>query len=64
LLGIKRRSLWNISDEANARLDALMQSLEEPDDDAFFDHVRRFIETARAIAKLANDLRETREASQ
>jgi hypothetical protein len=60
-LGIKRGSLLNLCSEASARLDGGMQALDYADDDAFFDHVRRFIETARAIGKLANDLRESRE---
>jgi hypothetical protein len=64
LLVIKRASLFNISAEASARLDEVMRSLEESDDESFFAHVKIFIENARAIGKLANDFRDTREARQ
>jgi hypothetical protein len=59
-LSIKRGSLWNLCSEASARLDGGVEALEDEDDDAFFNHVRRFIETARAIGKLAKDLRDSR----
>jgi hypothetical protein len=64
LLVIKRASLFNISAEASALLDEVMYSLEDSDDESFFEHVKIFIENARAIGKLANDFRETREARQ
>jgi hypothetical protein len=40
----------------------MMELLEESDDDEFFRRVNFFLNNARAIGKLANDLRETREA--
>ena len=64
LLGIKRGSLWTITDEASARLDEVKQSLEDSDDEAMLAHGKRFIENARAFAKLLRDFRDTRRASQ
>jgi hypothetical protein len=60
LLEIKRESLWNIGSLADAHIRLMLGSLEIADDEAVFHHGKCFVERARAVAKLVNDLRETR----
>lgn len=64
LLAIKRISVWRLANMAGAEHDALMEALENTDDDAILDHGKLFIEDVRGFAKLLGDFRDTREARQ
>jgi hypothetical protein len=64
LLAIKRRSLWSLANMAGASHDALIEALENEDDEEIIERGKGFIENARGFAKLLGDFRDEREASQ
>jgi hypothetical protein len=62
ILEIKRESIWNIGHLADAHMQLMLGSLEIADDESVFHHCRCVVDRVRAVVKLVNDLRETREA--
>lgn len=62
LLDVKRGSLWAVAAMARYHLDCVLWSLEEPQFDEVFPCAEAFVEHARAVAKLANDLEAERRA--
>jgi hypothetical protein len=63
LLGIKRGSIASLVNMAGASLDGTMEAIEDLDDHAMLAHGARFIESARAFAKLLADFRDTQGAN-
>jgi hypothetical protein len=61
LLDIKRQSIFNIGSTAAAHLDLALGSLEIRSDEAFLLHFSLALSHFKATAKLAIDLRATRE---
>jgi hypothetical protein len=62
LLSIKRGSLWSLANMAAASNDALMESIENVDDEEIIKRGRSFIENVRGFVKLFNNFRDTRGA--
>jgi hypothetical protein len=60
-LAIKRGSLCSLANMAGASHDALMEALENCDDEEIIERGKDFIENARGFAKLLADFRDTRE---
>jgi hypothetical protein len=64
LLAIKRGSIWSLANMAGASHDALMEALENCDDEEIIERGKDFIEDSRGFAKLLANFRDTREANQ
>jgi hypothetical protein len=63
-LAIKRGSIASLANMAGAQHDALIEALENVDDDVMLERGARFIENARAFKKLLADFRDARRAGQ
>jgi len=63
LLGIKRSSIASLANMASTRLDFTLEAIENVDDVEMIENGKRFLESARAFAKLLGDFRDEMEAS-